>query len=68
MPPPLRGRDALFGAYKQTAGISGILTVPEAAWELSLGNLLIVKGFKASSPLISTGQTGGRQAGPASRQ
>lgn len=28
----------LFGAYKQTAGISGVLTVPEAAWELSLGS------------------------------
>lgn len=44
----------LFGAYKQTAGISGLLTVPEAAWELSLGIYLIAKGFKTSSPLIDT--------------
>lgn len=44
----------LFGAYKQTAGISGVLTVPEFAWELSLGIYLIVKGFKTSSPVIVT--------------
>ncbi len=53
----------LFGAYKQTAGISGILTVPEAAWELSLGIYLIAKGFKTSSPLIDTRQTEARKAG-----
>lgn len=54
----------LLGAYKQTAGISGILTVPEAAWELSLGIYLIVKGFKTSSPLIdNTRQRGATQAG-----
>ncbi|HET8978581.1 MAG TPA: DUF4386 domain-containing protein [Solirubrobacteraceae bacterium] len=53
----------LFGAYKQTAGISGILTVPEAAWELSLGVYLIVKGFRTASPLIDT--RGQREATPA---
>jgi hypothetical protein len=42
----------IFGAYKQTAGISGVLTVPEAAWELALGIYLLVRGFKTSSPLI----------------
>lgn len=52
----------LFGAYKQTAGISGVLTVPEAAWEASLGIYLVVKGFKTSSPLIDTRQ---REAIPA---
>lgn len=52
----------LFGAYTQTAGISGVLTVPEAAWEASLGIYLVVKGFKTSSPLIDTRQ---REAIPA---
>ena len=38
----------LFGAYDQVSAPSGILTLPEAAWELSLGIYLIVKGFKPS--------------------
>lgn len=46
----------LFGAYKQTAGISGVLTVPEAAWELSLGIYLVVKGFKTSALLTAPGR------------
>jgi hypothetical protein len=36
----------LFGAYKQTSGWSLLLTLPEFAWELSLGIYLIVKGFR----------------------
>jgi hypothetical protein len=56
----------LFGAYKQTSGAAGILTAPEFAWELSLGIYLIVKGFKASSPLIDTRHPGARKAGLAS--
>jgi hypothetical protein len=51
----------LFGVYKQTAGISLIFTVPEAAWELSLGIYLIVKGFRTSSPLIEARHTGAAQ-------
>lgn len=38
----------LFGAYKQTAGISAVLTVPEFCWELSLGIYLLVRGFNTS--------------------
>jgi Domain of unknown function (DUF4386) len=38
----------LFGAYTQSSGTSFILTLPEAAWELSLGIYLIAKGFKSS--------------------
>lgn len=53
----------LFGAFKQTSGTAGILTVPEFAWELSLGIYLIAKGFKTSSPLIDTRQADARQAG-----
>jgi hypothetical protein len=36
----------LFGAYDQVSGTSGILTLPEAVWEFSLGVYLIAKGFR----------------------
>ena len=39
----------LSGAYKNGEGLSGILTIPEAAWELSLGIYCAWKGFKAPS-------------------
>ena len=42
----------LFGAYDQVSGTSGILTFPEAAWELSLGIYLIVKGFRPDASLF----------------
>ena len=47
----------LFGAFKQTSGTAGLLTVPEFAWELSLGIYLIAKGFKTTSPVIDTPRT-----------
>jgi hypothetical protein len=46
----------LFGAYDQISGPSTILTLPEAAWELSLGIYLIVKGFKPSPILYDDGR------------
>ena len=42
----------LFGAYKQVSGPSGILTLPEAVWELSLGIYLIAKGFRPDASLF----------------
>lgn len=47
----------LFGAFKQTSGVAGLLTVPEFLWELSLGIYLIAKGFKTSSPVLLTRST-----------
>jgi hypothetical protein len=38
----------LFGHNEQTSGISMLATLPIAAWELSVGTWMIVKGFKAS--------------------
>ncbi len=38
----------LFGLYEQVSGWSAIATLPEFAWEASLGIWLIVKGFNAS--------------------
>ena len=43
----------LFGAYDQVSGTSGVLTFPEAAWELSLGIYLIVKGFRSDAVLFA---------------
>jgi hypothetical protein len=37
----------LAGAYKNGEGLSGILTIPEAAWELSLGVFCAWKGFRS---------------------
>jgi hypothetical protein len=41
----------LAGVYKNGEGPSGLLTLPEAAWELSLGVYCAWKGFRTSSPL-----------------
>src|SRR3954449_122771 len=43
----------LFGAYDQVSGASGILTFPEAAWELSLGIYLIAKGFRPDASVFN---------------
>jgi uncharacterized protein DUF4386 len=42
----------LFGAYEQTSGAAFIASVPEIAWEASLGIYLIARGFKPS-PILS---------------
>jgi uncharacterized protein DUF4386 len=44
----------LAGVYKNGEGPSGILTVPEAAWELSLGIYCAWKGFR---PVVPPGDT-----------
>jgi hypothetical protein len=41
----------LAGAYKNGEGPSGLLTLPEAVWELSLGIYCAWKGFRSESPL-----------------
>jgi hypothetical protein len=45
----------LGGVYKNGAGPSGLLTLPEAAWELSLGIYCAWKGFRPSSPIAPPG-------------
>lgn len=55
----------LAGVYKNGQGPSGLLTLPEAAWELSLGVYCAWKGFRSASPLASPemamADKGGRQ-------
>jgi hypothetical protein len=41
----------LIGVYENGEGPSGLLTLPEAAWELSLGIYCATKGFRTESPL-----------------
>jgi hypothetical protein len=42
----------LFGAYEQTSGTHFIFSIPEIAWEASLGIYLVVKAFKPS-PILT---------------
>lgn len=42
----------LFGAYDQVSGTSGILTLPEAVWEFSLGMYLVAKGFRREASVF----------------
>ena len=48
-----------FGAIDQVSSISGILTLPVAAWELSLGLWMTLKGFTPSAvlPTVVPGDT-----------
>jgi hypothetical protein len=41
----------LIGVYKNGEGPSGLLTFPEAAWELSLGVYCAWKGVRSESPI-----------------
>src|SRR4051794_40783118 len=41
----------LIGVYNNGEGPSGLLTLPEAAWELSLSIYCALKGFRLASPL-----------------
>jgi hypothetical protein len=45
----------LFGAWDRISAPSGLLAIPIALWEFSLGIYLIVKGFRPSP--ITAGMT-----------
>jgi hypothetical protein len=53
----------LFGAYDQTSAVNSLFTLPEAAWELSLGIYLIAKGFKTSADILDEKGRAGFDAG-----
>jgi hypothetical protein len=48
---------AILRCLQQVSGAAAIVTIPEAAWELSLGVYLIVWGYRTSSPLSATCHT-----------
>jgi hypothetical protein len=41
----------LCDVYEDGSVLSGLLTLPEAAWELSLGIYCAWKGFRPESPI-----------------
>ena len=43
----------LFDVYKNGSGPGALLSLPEIAWEISLGIYSAWKGFRLSSPLAS---------------
>lgn len=43
-----------FGAWEQVSGAGALLTIPVAAWELSVGIYMTVKGFRAAEWARST--------------
>ena len=47
----------MFGLWDQVSALSGVLTLPVALWELSLGLWLTFKGFNPS-PLIADDEVG----------
>jgi len=49
------GVAVLFGAIEQGGAAQLLATVPEIAWEVSLGIYLVVKGFRTSAPVLSSG-------------
>lgn len=43
----------MFDVIEGGGSVQGILTIPEAFWELSIGIYLIVKGYRTSSPYLA---------------
>jgi hypothetical protein len=49
----------LFGYFEQFSAVPSLATLPVAAWELSLGVYMVVKGFKPSPITSATVPAGG---------
>ena len=43
----------IFDVIEASGPIQGLMTIPEAFWELSIGIYLIVRGFRPSSPVLA---------------
>jgi hypothetical protein len=42
----------MFDVIEGSGPVQGLMTIPEAFWELSIGIYLVVKGFRPSSPVL----------------
>ena len=49
----LAGILVMFDVIETGSAIDGLMTIPEAFWELSLGFYLTFKGFRANAPVLS---------------
>ena len=47
------GTLVIFDVIKAGGPVQGLMTIPEAFWELSIGIYLIVKGYRTSSPALA---------------
>jgi len=52
----------MFGFWAQVSPVSGLLTIPDAVWEFSLGVWLVVKGFTPSAVTAGMDAAGPRPA------
>ena len=43
----------MFDVIEGSSPVQGLLTIPEAFWELSLGIYLVVKGYRTDSPYLA---------------
>lgn len=43
----------MFDVIETGGALDGLMTIPEAFWELSLGIYLVVKGYRTSSPVLA---------------
>jgi Domain of unknown function (DUF4386) len=48
------GLAIMFGAAEAGGALQTFASIPEIAWDASLGIYLIVKDFKPSAPILST--------------
>jgi uncharacterized protein DUF4386 len=53
----LAGILVIFDVIEASKAIQGVMTIPEALWELSLGIYLVAKGFRRDAPILVTDAT-----------
>lgn len=58
------GIAVMFGAFAPGSAGQFLATLPEIAWEASLGVYLIVKGFRTTSPILDRARHGAVHARP----
>jgi hypothetical protein len=59
----LAGIGVIFDVIEGGSSLQGLISLPEAIWELSLGIYLIVKGYRQDSPVLSGHGGGGTLTG-----
>jgi hypothetical protein len=48
----------MFDVIETGSSIDGLLTFPEAFWEISLGIYLVVKGYRRDAPGLANSEVG----------
>jgi hypothetical protein len=59
----LAGVGVIFDVIEGGSPLHGLISLPEALWELSLGIYLIAKGYRTDSPVLSGSGAAGPRAG-----